>query len=70
MTELTIRDFFIVNEYGVIGVALSMFCFVLILEFMGKDRKMNWKIVFLNTVGTTITVYIFNAIVVLCKAVF
>lgn len=70
MAELDIRDFFIVNEYGIIGVVLSMFCFVIMLQFPKKGEKMNWKIVFFNTVGITITVYIFNAIIVLFKAVF
>lgn len=70
MAELDFRDFLIVNEYGLIGVTLSMFCFVIILEFMKKDVKIKWKKVFFNTVGITITVFLFNAVIVLFKAIF
>ncbi|WP_160031576.1 hypothetical protein [Paenibacillus sp. An7] len=70
MAELDSRDFLIVNEYGLIGVALSLLCFIIILEFMKKDEKINWKNVLINTAGMTITIYLFNAVIVLFKAIF
>ncbi|WIV17410.1 hypothetical protein QPK24_13320 [Paenibacillus polygoni] len=70
MDEFDSRDFLIVNEYGLIGVALSLLCFIIILEFMKKDEKINWKNVLINTAGMTITIYLFNAVIVLFKAIF
>lgn len=70
MAELDSRDFLIVNEYGLIGVALSLLCFIIILEFMKKDEIINWKNVLINTAGMTITIYLFNAVIVLIKAIF
>ena len=70
MAELDSRDFLIVNEYGLIGVALSLLCFIIILEFMKKDEILNWKNILINTAGMTITIYLFNAVIVLIKAIF
>lgn len=66
---LGFRDFFIINEYGFIAVALSMFCFAIMLGLPNKGEKINWRIVLFNTLGMTITVYIFNVVIVLFKAI-